>query len=56
MTRFVSEIGTGPIGNANGPRTQVTAVTTPIIAICETRKDDVFDFAAMSLIFVFLFP
>ena len=27
-----------------------------IIAICETRKDDAFDFAAMSLIFVLLFP
>ncbi len=38
MARFVSEIGTGPIGRENGARIQVTAVITPTTASCRVEN------------------
>ena len=35
FSRFVREIGTGPIGTDNGPKIQVTAVIKAIIAIVD---------------------
>lgn len=53
MARFVSEIGTGPIGRENGASMQVMAAITPINAICLTSKDD-FVFSVVVYIFSFL--
>ena len=38
MARFVSEIGTGPIGRDSGARIQVTAVITPMTASWRVEK------------------
>ena len=38
MARFVSEIGTGPIGSENGAKIQVTAVITPMTASCRVEN------------------
>ena len=54
MARFVNEIGTGLKGSGmeRGPRTQVTAVMTPIRAIRFVVKNDFLSAAAETVLFI----